>query len=41
MEEYSSNGDNLLYYNQEELNKYIRESELMKSFDDGKNQGKL
>ena len=39
MEEYSSNGDNLLYYNQAELNKYIRESELMESFDDGKNQG--
>ena len=41
MEEYSSNGDNLLYYNQAKLNKYIRESELMESFYDGKSQGKL
>lgn len=39
MEEYGGNGDNLLYYNQAEVNKYIRESELMESFDNGKSQG--
>lgn len=39
MEEYSSNGDNLLYYNEEELSKYIRKSELIDSYNDGKSQG--
>ena len=40
MEEYSNSSDNLLYYNQKELDDYIKESELEDSYNSGLSKGK-
>lgn len=40
MEEYSNSSDNLLYYNQKELEYYIKESELEDSYNSGLSKGK-
>ena len=39
MEEYSNSSDNLLYYNQKELDDYIKESELEDSYNSGLSKG--
>ncbi len=40
MEEYSNSSDNLLYYNQKELDDYIKASELEDSYNSGLSKGK-